>query len=101
MHWDEFATSGKSLKGWEEAEETSEKTGKPRGDASMRGERGYLCRETQKGTLRKRRWRWCSRHEPGDGSDKQLPQVMGTRAGLDGARRTWEREAKPTLSRSH
>lgn len=42
MHWDEFATSGKSLKGWEEAEETSEKMGKPRGDASMRGECGYL-----------------------------------------------------------
>lgn len=41
-HWDEFAASGKSFKGWEEAKETPEKPRKRARDANMRGQNRYL-----------------------------------------------------------
>lgn len=57
MLWDEFATSGKSFKGWKEAEESSEKTRDPRGNVSTRRQRRHLCEGHKKQT------------EGGDGED--------------------------------
>lgn len=45
MIWNKFATSGKSFKGWKEAEESSEKAREPRGNAITGGERRHLCGE--------------------------------------------------------